>query len=58
MAQKPAGPYPSTALAAALRTLGDEVERCGDRIDRDALALLRVTAACVQHTGSRSARHG
>ncbi len=77
MAQKPAGLHPSTALAAALRTLGDELERSGDQIDRervegasalvraarqlvgpagapvdrDALALLRVTA-CVSTPGA------
>jgi hypothetical protein len=80
MAQKPAGPHPSTALAAALRTLGDEFERSGDQIDRervegatalvraarqlvgqagapvdrDALALLRVTAACVSTPGAEA----
>lgn len=80
MAQEPAGPHPSTALAAALRTLGDELERSGDQIgrervegatalvraarqlvgqagapvDRDALALLRVTAACVSTPGAEA----
>ena len=80
MAQKPAGPHPRTALAAALHALGDELERSGDQIDRarvegatalvraarqlvgqagapvdrDALALLRVTAACVSTPGAEA----
>ena len=48
----PAGPERSTTLAEELCALDREFSRLGDhidpqRVDRDVLALLRVTAACA-----------
>jgi len=47
MAQTPAGPHPTTALAVELNALGCELARCGDQIDseRDEAASALVRAA-------------